>query len=102
MTTKLDAAFSRCGYGEAKDMLPGKRSVEIEVGINRLAEIVFPRLDGRTYISLVVLVLGLLIAIVLMLRFAAKFREPPSSTQQSMGGRRQPDCRQNPNHNEAK
>ena len=60
-------------------MLPGKSSVEIEVGINRLAEIVFPRLDGRTDIALVVLVLGLLIAIVLMLRFAAKFREPPSS-----------------------
>ena len=83
-------------------MLPGKSSVEIEVGVNRLAEIVVTRLDGRTDIALVVLVLGLLIAIVLMLRFAAKFREPPSRNQQAMGGRRQPDCRQNPYHDEAK
>jgi len=49
-----------------------------------------------------VLVSGLLIAIVLMLRFAAEFREPPSRTQHAMGGRRQPDSRQNTHHNEPK
>jgi hypothetical protein len=49
-----------------------------------------------------VLVSGLLIVIVLMLRFAAEFREPTSRTQHAMGGRRQPDSRQNPHHDEPK
>ena len=99
-TVKQDAAFRRCGDGEAKDMLPGKSRVEVEIDINRLAEIVVAGLDGRADIALVVLVSGLLIAIVLMLRFAAEFREPTSRTQQAMGGRRQPDSRQNPYHDE--
>ncbi len=83
-------------------MLPGKSRVEVEIDVNRLAEIVVAGLDGRADIALVVLVSGLLIAIVLMLRFAAEFREPPSRTQHAMGGRRQPDSRQNPYHDEPK
>ena len=50
----------------------------------------------------VITIIALLIAIVLMLRFAAEFREPTSRTQQAMGGRRQPDSRQNPHHDEPK
>jgi len=83
-------------------MLPGKGRVEVEIDINRLAEIVVAGLDSRANIALVVLVSGLLIAVVLMLRFAAKFREPASRTQQAMGCRRQPDGRQSPHHDEPK
>ena len=83
-------------------MLPGKSRVEVEIDVNRLAEIVVAGLDARADIALVVLVSGLLIAVVLMLRFAAKFREPASRTQQAMGGRRQPDGCQSPHHDEPK
>ena len=83
-------------------MLPGKGRVEVEIDINRLAEIVVAGLDSRANIALVVLVSGLLIAVVLMLRFAAKFREPASRAQQAMGRCRQPDSSQNPHHDEPK
>ena len=79
-------------------MLPGKRRVEVEIDVNRLTEIVVAGLDARADIALVVLVSGLLIVIVLMLRFAAEFREPTSRTQHAMGRCRQPDSRQNPYH----
>ena len=83
-------------------MLPCESRVEVEIEINRLAEVVVAGLDGRADIALFVLVTGLLIAVVLMLRFAAKFREPASRTQQAMGCRRQPDGRQSPHHDESK
>ena len=74
-------------------MLPGKSRVEVEIDVNRLAAIVVAGLDARADIALVVLVSGLLIVIVLMLRFAAEFREPTSRTQHAMGSRRQPEDR---------
>ncbi len=83
-------------------MLPCESRVEVEIEINRLAEVVVAGLDGRADIALFVLVTGLLIAVVLMLRFAAKFREPASRAQQAMGGRRQPDGRQSRHHDEPK
>ncbi len=83
-------------------MLPGESRVEVEIVINRLAEVVVAGLDSRAYIALVVLVTGLLITVVLMLRFAAEFREPARGAQQAMGGRRQPDGRQKPYHDEPK
>ena len=83
-------------------MLPCESRVEVEIEINRLAEVVVAGLDGRADIALFVLVTGLLIAVVLMLRFAAKFREPASRAQQAMGRCRQPDSSQNPHHDEPK
>ena len=83
-------------------MLPGESRVEVEIVINRLAEVVVAGLNGRADIALFVLVTGLLTAVVLMLRFTTEFREPASRTQQAMGGRRQPDDRQSPHHDEPK
>ena len=83
-------------------MLPGKSRVEVEIDVNRLAEIVVAGLDARADIALVVLVMGLPIITVRRLLFAAEFREPASRAQQAMGTRRQPDSRQNPHPDEPK
>ena len=83
-------------------MLPSESRVEVEIELNRLAEVVVAGLNGRANIALVVLAVSFSAIIVLMLRFAAEFREPTSRTQQAMVGRRQPDSRQNPYHDEPK
>ena len=83
-------------------MLPSESRVEVEIKINRLAEVVVAGLDGRADIALVVLVMGLPIITVRRLLFAAEFREPANRAQQAMGTRRQPDSRQSPHHDEPK
>lgn len=83
-------------------MLPSESCDKVKIEINRLAEVVVAGLNGRADVALIVLVVSCPIVIVRRLLFAAEFREPASRAQQAMGGRRQPDSRQNPHHNEPK
>ena len=83
-------------------MLPSESCDKVKIEINRLAEVVVAGLNGRADVALIVLVVSCPIVIVRRLLFAAEFREPAGRAQKTMGGRRQPDSRQNTPHNEPK